>query len=260
MEFSRPTVEEAAQKLEKQGVKQIIFVNAPGLAMRSSHSLIDIPSILRGIKTRHQDMKIIYAPPGVDFDKMADVFVKRMNCALGKHVERKKIPSGEFSDEWGVVLIAHGDVPIDYLQNAKMEMTEEHIDKWSTMVRNWPRNEENDPLYCDSLELEKRVKGKVRYEIEVGYLEFSSPNLQEALHRLTARGVKKVYFIGGTGFMDRSSHTLVDIPKALAKLEEDNPDVEIEYVYPNIEQVCDDLSLMLVEKVNQAFENAECIA
>jgi sirohydrochlorin ferrochelatase len=94
--------------------------------------------------------------------------------------------------------------------------------------------------------------------MEVSYLDFSSPTLQEALNRLKKSGVKKVYFIGGTGFMDSSSHTLVDIPKALAKLEEDNSDVEMEYVYPDIEQVCDDLSVMLVEKVNQAIRNAEC--
>ena len=59
--------------------------------------------------------------------------------------------------------------------------------------------------------------------------------------------------------MDRSSHTLVDIPEALAKLKENNPDVEIEYIYPDIDQVCDDLSLMLVEKANQAIKNAEYI-
>ncbi len=88
MEFLRPTVEEAVQKLERQGVKKVILVNAPGIMMRSSHSLIDIPHILREIKRRHPNLGMVYAAPGVDFDKMADVFVKRIDCALGKRVLR----------------------------------------------------------------------------------------------------------------------------------------------------------------------------
>ncbi len=258
MEFVTPTIGDAVAKLEQQGIKKIIFVAAPGIMMRSSHSLIDIPRMLRDIKTKHRELELIYTPPGVDFDKMADIFVKRIGYALGKRVESKEnkaISSGTFSDEWGVVLIAHGDVPLGYRQNNKqLVMTEEQIDKWSNMVRDWSRNEENDPLYCDTLRLEQRLKGKITYDIAVGNLEFSSPTLQEALNQLKERGVKKVYLIGGTGFMDRSSHTLVDIPETVAQLKNTNHDVELEYIYPNINLVCDDLGLMLVEKVNQAVE------
>jgi len=128
------------------------------------------------------------------------------------------------------------------------------------MVRNWPRNAENDPLHHDTIELEKHIKEKAGYEIAIGNLQFSPPTLQEALDKLTARGVKKVYFMGGTSCMGRSSHTLVDIPKALAQLKEANPDVELEYIYPNIDQVCDDLSLMLVEKANRAIKDGENVS
>ncbi|MGZ4931979.1 MAG: sirohydrochlorin chelatase [Halobacteriota archaeon] len=255
MEFVTPTIEDAVEKLERQGIKKIVFVAAPGIMMRSSHSLIDIPRMLRDIKTEHPNLKLVYTPPGVDFDKMADVFIKRIGYALGQRVESKAIPAGTFSDEWGVVLVGHGDVPLGYRQsNKQMEMTDKQIDTWSNMVRDWPRNEENDPLYCDTLKLEQHLKRKAGYDIAVGNLEFSSPTLQGALNQLKERGAKKVYFIGGTGFMDRSSHTLIDIPEVVAKLKENNLDVVTEYIYPNIEQVCDDLGLMLVEKVNQAVE------
>ena len=261
MEFVKPTIEEAVQKLEEQGVKRILFLNVLGIMMRSSHSLIDIPSILREIREGHPDLEMTYAPPGVDFDAIADVLIKRMDSALGKHVESKKIPSGTFRNDWGVVLIAHGDVPLEYHQRSKqMETTGKHIDQWSNMVRNWPRNEENDPLHHDTIELEKHIKEKAGYEIAIGNLQFSPPTLQEALDKLTARGVKKVYFMGGTSCMGRSSHTLVDIPKALAQLKEANPDVELEYIYPNIDQVCDDLSLMLVEKANRAIKDGENVS
>ena len=59
MEFSRPTIEEAGRKLENQGVKKIIFVNTPGIMMRSSHSMMDIPQILRKIRNTHPDLEMI---------------------------------------------------------------------------------------------------------------------------------------------------------------------------------------------------------
>jgi sirohydrochlorin cobaltochelatase len=145
-------------------------------------------------------------------------------------------------------------VPLEYRQNNKqMEMTDKQIEKWSDMVRDWPRNEEKDPLYYDTLKLEKHIKVRVGHEIEMANLEFSTPTIQEALDKLVARRVKKVYFMGGTGFMDRSSQTLVDIPKAVEKLKDGSPDVEIDYTYPDIDLVCDDLGVMLVEKVNQTI-------
>ncbi len=159
MEFVTPTIEDAVEKLELQGIKTIVFVTAPGIMMRSSHSLIDIPRILEEIGKEHPDLELVYARPSVDFDKMSDVFVKRIDYALEKRVESKAIPSGTFNKDLGVVLIGHGDVPLEYRQNNKqMQMTDEQIEKWSDMVRHWPRNEGNDPLYCDTLRLEQRLK------------------------------------------------------------------------------------------------------
>ncbi len=260
MEFMTPTIEDAVETLELQGIKKIVFVTAPGIMMRSSHSLIDIPHMLEEIGKEYSDLELVYVRPGVDFDKMTDVFVKRIDYALKKRVASKAISSGTFSKDWGVVLVGHGDVPLEYRQNNKPRaMTEEQINKWSDMVRDWPRNEENDPLYCDTLRLEQRLKGKIKCDIAIGNLEFSSPTLQEALNQLKERSVEKVYVIGGTGFMDRSSHTLVDIPRAVAQLRANNPNVELEYVYPNINVVCDDLGLMLVEKVDQATQTGEYV-
>ncbi|MFP4642437.1 MAG: hypothetical protein ACLFPU_09730, partial [Dehalococcoidia bacterium] len=48
-------------------------------------------------------------------------------------------------------------------------------------MRNWPRNEHNDPFYTASQELAARL-GKVSgYEVIVGYNEFCAPSIDEAL-------------------------------------------------------------------------------
>ena len=158
--------------------------------------------------------------------------------------------------EYGVIIIAHGDVPLDYFEKENMTMAEEHIEKWSEMVREWPRNEINDPLSHDTKILEKYIMKKGGYPIfEIGNLEFASPTLEEALENVIKKGAQRVIFIGGTGFMDRSSHSLIDIPEAIEKLRKIHPSIEMNYIKPNIELVCTELAHMITSKVEKAIKN-----
>jgi sirohydrochlorin ferrochelatase len=260
MEFSRPTIEEAVEKLKARGYEKIVFVNTPGLMMRSSHSLYDVPGILRGIAAKYADTRLFYARPGIDFGLMSDVFVKRINHVLGRQYPSVHHEPQQATEGFGVVLIAHGDIPLEHLQSGKNMMgnAEEHIEAWSEMVRGWPRTESNDPLYFDTLRLEKLIREKGGYDnIEVGNLEFSSPSLLECVDKVMNRGAKKICFIGGTGFMDRSSHTLIDIPGAVEKLRRMRPGVEMSYIYPDIGLICEDLAQMIVKKANEAMISGE---
>ena len=185
---------------------------------------------------------------------MADVIVKRIDNALNKPCEECQIKPMHLPEEYGVVLIAHGDVPLSYLEKKNMNMAEQHIEKWSEMVRNWPRDEKNDPLLHDTLILEKHIKERSGYQnFEIGNMEFASPTLEEALEKVLNSGAEKVIFIGGTGFMDRSSHTLIDIPEAIDKLQKSNPNIKMSYIKPNIDIVCAELANMIVNKVKKAI-------
>ena len=42
----------------------------------------------------------------------------------------------------------------------------------------------------------------------------------------------------GNRFSDRSSHSLVDIPEAVEKLQVKNPEMEMYYLEPNLELIC----------------------
>ena len=254
MEFSSPTIKEAVEKIADEGVKKIVLVNTPGIFMRSSHSLLDIPKIINQVQLSHPDLELIYAPPGEFLEEMADVIVKRIDNTLGKTCKECRIESIPGSEDYGVVLIAHGDVPLDYLEKKDMNMAEEHIEKWSEMVRDWPRNGENDPLLHDTRILEDYIKEKGEYpNFEIGNLEFSVPTLEDALNKVLDRGAEKVIFIGGTGFMDRSSHSLVDIPEAIDKLQKKYPSIEMSYEKPNIDFVCPEISKIIVTKVKKAI-------
>jgi precorrin-8X/cobalt-precorrin-8 methylmutase len=105
------------------------------------------------------------------------------------------------------------------------------------------------------MKLEKIIREKGGYDnFEVGNLEFASPTLEEALEKVLSRGAKQVLFVGGTGFCDRSSHTLVDIPEAIFKLQESHPDVKMTYAYPDMASVSADFAAIIADKVYEALE------
>ncbi len=65
LDFARPTIAEAVKALADRGHRKIVVACTPGLMMRSSHSLIDVPAALREIKSAHPELELIYAKPGI---------------------------------------------------------------------------------------------------------------------------------------------------------------------------------------------------
>ena len=255
MEFSSPTIGEAVDKIAREGVKKIVLVNSPGIFMRSSHSLLDIPPLIDEVQASHPELELIYALPGGFLEEMADVIVKKIDNALNKTCKECQTPEPQPHEDYGVVLIAHGDVPLSYLENKNMSMADEHIEKWSDMVRKWPRDEKNDRLLHDTNILENYIIEKGNYQnFEIGNLEFASPTLEEALDKVLKHGAEKVIFIGGTGFMDWSSHTLVDIPEAINELQKAHKSVEMIYIQPDIDLVCNELAKMVVAKIENTLQ------
>ncbi|WP_424356512.1 sirohydrochlorin chelatase [Methanocella sp. MCL-LM] len=48
LDFSLPTIADATRRLVTRGHKKIVYACAPGLMMRSSHSLLDVPNDTAG--------------------------------------------------------------------------------------------------------------------------------------------------------------------------------------------------------------------
>jgi sirohydrochlorin cobaltochelatase len=55
--------------------------------------------------------------------------------------------------------------------------------------------------------------------------------------------------------MDRSSHSLVDIPEAIDKLQQAHPSVKMIYTEPDIDFVCTELAQIIVTKVEKFIFN-----
>jgi hypothetical protein len=77
--------------------------------------------------------------------------------------------------------------------------------------------------------------------------------MKEAIDTVIKNGAKKVIFIEGTGFLNRSSHTLIDIPEAIEKLKKIRPDIEIIYSLPDIDLILNELAYAIAKSARDAF-------
>ena len=55
-------------------------------------------------------------------------------------------------------------------------------------VRRWPRTAENDPFFAGSIELADQLRRESRSEVFLGFNEFCSPSLAEALDQAARSG------------------------------------------------------------------------
>jgi sirohydrochlorin cobaltochelatase len=257
LDFALPTIADAVAVLKGRGHKKIIFANTPGFMMRSSHSLIDIPAVLETIRAKEPGLELIYAKPGGSLPLIARAIGKKINAALGEsYVSVTPAPNTSHPGS-AVVLVAHGDVPQDFIRTNRgvMQDAEQHAAKWFEMVQEWPRNEQNDPNYADTLVLLSMLRETFwPVRVEIGYLEFARPSMDEGFDRLVAAVAKRIVVAGGTGFFDRSSHTLIDIPVAIERLKRRRPEVEIAYVYADVDLVKNELARAVAFNIEQAMD------
>ena len=163
LDFALPTIADAVNTLKARGHKKIILANSPGLMMRSSHSLIDIPAAIGAIKAAEPGLELVYAKPGEPLPLIARAIGKKISAALGESFASVSALPKAAHPGTAVVLVAHGDVPRDFIMKntGVMEDAEKHAAKWSEMVQEWPRTEQNDPNYADTLVLVTMLQGNV---------------------------------------------------------------------------------------------------
>lgn len=149
----------------------------------------------------------------------------------------------------GVVIAAHGDVPLDY----DMGRAEEMMEKISEMVRKLPRNIDkiNDPSKLETENLTKKLREKLDIPVEVGYAEFCSPSIPETIKQLADKGFEKIIVV--PLFFTRCRHTEIDIPKILEKAKKQIVNTEIEYTDPLIEEITE----VLANKIRKTVKNLQ---
>jgi sirohydrochlorin cobaltochelatase len=158
----------------------------------------------------------------------------------------KSLGSSEGAAAPVVVLAMHGGPPLDFPENELVEFFTLHArvghggagardqrqryEELEARMRSWPRTGNNDPFYAGSAELAGHLRRESGLDVILGFNEFCSPSLAEALDQ-AARTAQKVLVI--TPMMTRGGeHSAVDIPEAIQAARVRHPGCEFTYVWP----------------------------
>ena len=145
-----------------------------------------------------------------------------------------------------IILVMHGVPPNDFLREelaeffrlhsqvgkgAKPSPIQDRYELLDNKMRNWPRNEHNDPFYAASQELAANLSEVSGLEVIVGYNEFCAPSLDEALQSAVNENADKI--IVATPMMTRGGeHAEKDIPAKIEEFSTRYPQIEITYAWP----------------------------
>jgi len=147
-----------------------------------------------------------------------------------------------------IVLAMHGAPPRDFPRQELAEFFRLHShaeegkdsnqksleDRYfllNTKMRNWPRNAQNDPFYIASQELAVHLSEASGCEVIVGYNDFCSLSLDEALQSAANKSADKI--IVATPMMTRGGeHSEKDIPTKIDEFSKLYPQIEIAYAWP----------------------------
>ena len=98
-------------------------------------------------------------------------------------------------------------------------------------IRNWPRNVQNDPFHSASQKLAEKLNKISGNKVIVGYNEFCSPSLDEALQKAASENANKIIVV--TTMMTRGGeHSEKDIPLRIEEFKKIYPNIEIVYAWP----------------------------
>lgn len=98
-------------------------------------------------------------------------------------------------------------------------------------MRAWPRTEENDPFYVNSIAMGAELSEAAGLPVVVGFNEFCAPSLEEAMLQAIDDGVQKLVVITPM-LTPGGEHAQHDIPAAIERVQSVHPDAAIVYAWP----------------------------
>lgn len=147
-----------------------------------------------------------------------------------------------------IVLAMHGAPANDYPSSELMEFFRLHMalehggdgfpqamhhkhDAMDEKIRQWPRTADNDPFWDASHKLAEELSRVTGNDVVVGFNEFCSPSIEDALETAVSSGADDIIVI--TPMMTPGGeHSEVDIPDSLARAKELHPHVTFRYAWP----------------------------
>lgn len=147
-----------------------------------------------------------------------------------------------------IVLAMHGAPPLDFpkaelgeFMSIQTAMEHAHgqsysfwrrrYDELEQKMRQWARTPENDPFYAGSQDLANQLRRATGHMVIVGFNEFCSPSLDEALDLAAGQAAERIIIV--TPMMTRGGeHSERDIPDAVERARERHPMENFAYIWP----------------------------
>lgn len=147
-----------------------------------------------------------------------------------------------------VVLAMHGMPPSDFPAEEKREFfallsrrtetdaererqAQARLQALEKKMRQWPRTPQNDAFHAASHDLAKRLSEILKTEVIVGFNEFCTPTVEEAIAQAAEYRPAKIAVV--TPMMTRGgNHSEQEIPEEIARAQKRFPYVPIVYAWP----------------------------
>lgn len=168
-----------------------------------------------------------------------------------------------------VVLAAHGAPATDYPRKrvgllmalefagpaAAIGFLRSRKEALAREIRNWPRTGFNDPYKAAVEDLAARLAGKLGWPVDVGYNEFCSPTIDEAIDRAAARDVA-VIIVVPTMLLRGNQHTEEEIMGAVTAARQRYPHRIIRYAWPFDDDLVGELFAAQIRRVTLQEQEA----
>jgi len=140
---------------------------------------------------------------------------------------------------------------LEHAPQAERAVLEGHYAELEMKVCTWPRTQKNDPFYYASQELGEALSEATGYDVIVGFNEFCTPSLDEALEQAVDRGAAQIIVV--TPMMTQGGeHSEVDIPSAIQRAQERHPAASFRYAWPFlVSEVAQFLAANIARAVNE---------
>ena len=161
-------------------------------------------------------------------------------------------------DELGIVMIYHGDVPFDYREKERETYrgVQTMMEMASEKIRAISRETMDDPHCRVAKEISESMKEKGGYEfLEVGFMNFCLPTVEEAVEKLKSQGVEYIIALTNFSLQGESGHSLLDAPEIIKELRAKHPEIEFEYLHPGLDD--GEVAEILLEKINTHLDEWE---
>lgn len=255
----RPAVKQAIAQTTAKGSRNIICAGAAGL-MAPAHSTSEhLPGEIKRVIWDNPALDIVYAEPCIKVEDAALLTQRSIEYAFG---DRWAVPGtavdGRVEEDTGVVLVSAHGYDIDTESSHAAEFM-----RAAAMLSSRSGRWHDAGIGSEAAEFMSGISSKFQSQefvaVEAGFIDFSSPGIEEAALRLMDRGAGYILAAGMPALLHRHPMSVVSPSMAVEWLQATFPYVDIVYVKPDPAPIADLLGARIASNILDAQRKGERI-